>query len=90
MPKERLFGRVYGPDNDIDAKVTDVILCRLKQRMAKAGIPIVTCTIWGVGVRLMTVIELNPPIEGPREIVLSVPALPPLRKLIPMLGNRDS
>jgi hypothetical protein len=89
--KAKTADRIYCPGKETKTKTVDVILFRMKQQIAKVGIPFGIDTIHGVGIRRpVTPIELDPPVEAPREFVLPAYALPPLRELLKRCSDRPA
>eukprot|EP01037_Dinobryon_pediforme_P012524 gene12524-12613_t len=52
ITKAALFDRLYGMEDGPDEKALDVVVCRLRKKLAGAGAPNLIGTAWGTGYRL--------------------------------------
>jgi two-component system cell cycle response regulator CtrA len=54
VTKTALFNRLYCGQEEPEMKAVDVIVCRLRKKLAKAGVPSLIDTVWGAGYTLCT------------------------------------
>ena len=49
MTKEAILTQVYGGMDEPEIKIIDVFICKIRTKLAKAGLPNVISTVWGRG-----------------------------------------
>ena len=49
MTKEVILTHLYGGMDEPEIKIIDVFICKLRRKLAKAGLPNVISTVWGRG-----------------------------------------
>ena len=57
MSKEAILAHLYGGMDETEIKIVDVFICKVRNKLAKAGLPNVISTVWGRG---YTVKEITP------------------------------
>lgn len=69
MTKEAILAHLYGGLDEPEIKIIDVFICKIRNKLAKAGMPNVISTVWGRG---YTVKDVTP--DAPRVIPQPQPA----------------
>ncbi len=69
MTKEAILAHLYGGLDEPEIKIVDVFICKVRNKLAKAGMPNVISTVWGRG---YTVKDVMP--DAPRVIPQPQPA----------------
>ena len=49
MTKEAILTQLYGGMDEPEIKIIDVFVCKIRSKLAKAGLPSVISTVWGRG-----------------------------------------
>ncbi len=49
MTKEAILSHLYGGMDEPEIKIIDVFICKIRSKLAKAGLPTVISTVWGRG-----------------------------------------
>ena len=49
MTKEMILAHLYGGMDQPEIKIIDVFICKIRSKLAKAGLPTVISTVWGRG-----------------------------------------
>ena len=49
MTKEAILSQLYGGRDEPEIKIIDVFICKVRNKLAKAGLPNVITTVWGRG-----------------------------------------
>lgn len=49
MTKEAILSQLYGGMDEPEIKIIDVFICKIRSKLAKAGLPTVISTVWGRG-----------------------------------------
>ena len=49
MTKEAILAQLYGGMDEPEIKIIDVFVCKIRNKLAKAGLPNVISTVWGRG-----------------------------------------
>jgi two-component system cell cycle response regulator CtrA len=49
MTKDAILSQLYGGMDEPDLKIIDVFVCKIRNKLAKAGLPNVISTVWGRG-----------------------------------------
>ena len=49
MTKEAILAQLYGGMDEPEVKIIDVFICKIRSKLAKAGMPNVISTVWGRG-----------------------------------------
>ncbi|MGI4800489.1 MAG: response regulator transcription factor [Janthinobacterium lividum] len=49
MTKEVILTHLYGGIDEPEIKIIDVFICKIRNKLAKAGLPVVISTVWGRG-----------------------------------------
>ena len=49
MTKEVILSHLYGGIDEPEIKIIDVFICKIRNKLAKAGLPTVISTVWGRG-----------------------------------------
>lgn len=65
VTKTALFNRLYSGLDEPEMKAVDVIICRLRKKLTKAGVPTLIDTVWGSGYTLRTVEAVEMPPSAP-------------------------
>jgi two-component system cell cycle response regulator CtrA len=65
VTKTALFNRLYCGLEEPEMKAVDVIVCRLRKKLAKAGVPSLIDTVWGSGYTLRTTEPTEMPPSAP-------------------------
>ncbi|RYY05336.1 MAG: response regulator transcription factor [Alphaproteobacteria bacterium] len=69
MTKEVILSHLYGGIDEPEIKIIDVFICKIRNKLAKAGLPGIISTVWGRG---YTVKDVMP--DAPRVIPHPQPA----------------
>jgi len=69
MTKEAILAQLYGSMDEPEIKIIDVFVCKIRNKLAKAGLPNVISTVWGRG---YTIKDVMP--DAPRAIPQPQPA----------------
>jgi len=56
MTKEAILAHLYGGLDEPEIKIIDVFVCKIRNKLAKAGLPNVISTVWGRGYTVKDVI----------------------------------
>ena len=59
LDKATLVNHLYRGSDEPDIKSIDVIMCRLRKKLARAGVPTLINTIWGCGYTLQEALEIE-------------------------------
>lgn len=51
--RDRLLADLYGLGGEVEPKIMDVMICKIRQRIKASGAPLQINTIWGVGFQLL-------------------------------------
>jgi hypothetical protein len=89
MHKEWIIRGMYGADNDATVKTIDVVLCRVRQRLARGGIDLALVGYRGSGLCPGEPIRVGPapPTHG---VIIRASALPILRELLRRCSDRPA
>lgn len=70
LTKEAFLNHLYGGMDEPEVKIIDVFVCKLRKKLAKAGLDGVIGTIWGRGymIRDTGTVEANPPVVEPMTV----------------------
>ena len=49
LTKEAILAQFYGGMDESEIKIVDVFICKVRNKLAKAGLPNVISTVWGRG-----------------------------------------
>ena len=49
MTKEAILSQLYGGIDEPEIKIVDVFICKIRSKLAQAGLPSVISTVWGRG-----------------------------------------
>ena len=69
MTKEAILAQLYGGMDEPEIKIIDVFICKIRNKLTKAGLPNVISTVWGRG---YTVKDITP--DAPRSVPQPQPA----------------
>ena len=67
LNKETILSQIYGGMDEPEIKIIDVFICKIRNKLSKAGLPTIISTVWGRGYSVKDVgHETLPVISPPR------------------------
>lgn len=60
MTKEGFLNHLYGGIDEPEIKIVDVFICKLRKKLAQAGVNDLICTVWGRGYMIRDSVATDP------------------------------